>query len=128
MLLCVPAADNGVDDDDEGVVADVDEDIVEDFEFVFAVVPSSNLLLPMCGTEWPASECLRMFAVDVGDVVSATASADVDVEVVTMAVDVDGDENFRGLLRGGWSPQEVPVDATWFVSLSILSLFKRQYF
>lgn len=106
MLLCVPAADN------------VDEDI----KFVFAVVPSSNLLLPMCGTEWPATECLRVFAIDVGDVVSATASDDVDVEVVTMAVD-DGDENFRGLLRGGWSPQEVPVDATWFVSLSILSLF-----
>lgn len=44
------------------------------------------------------------------------------VTAVTMAVEVSP-SNFRGLLRGGWSPQEVPVDATWFVSLSILSLF-----
>lgn len=58
MLLCVPAADNGVDDDDDGVVDDDDivDDVVEDFEFVFTIVPSSNLLLPMCGTEWPATE------------------------------------------------------------------------
>lgn len=50
-------------------------------------------------------------------------AAEVVVVVVTMAVEAD---NF-GLLRGGcWSPKEVPVDATRFRSLSILSLFQTR--